>query len=649
MIEEILHFYSEYRIILIGLLSLLFLILGIRIWTRISNIKTQSTEKDEMIREIHLDAEKIREQALSESVEQKVVKSGSGKLKSSKGNRPLAEKKVKKSEAEGNEGIVKTNKRKKDQTHETKDSIAKEVDGKQDEKLSPKEIPVLVNKEKQEALVINSPKSERRKATPELEIKKPINSIEDDEGLELGALQKENVPVVEDVIGKLKADKEINNRELENDIQNSKPLSSKEKNIKSEGKEYSKSAEGSTCLLPIKYIPNDLWLQTTDLKTYPIVNMPVKDALVLLPLHGKVKTKGISEEQFKSCFEKYFPNKTLCNQHLEFKGAKHDYEPDLIFKEREFNLFVDIEIDEPYSGASRKPMHYTGSYDIDRDHYFNKYGWVVIRFAEYQIVKEELACIKTIAKVVDSLIGSDYANRFENISDLIPIPEWNYDQAKAWAEENYRESYLGITFKSTVDEDESVETEINIEKESFDDLNADKIDYRDTIVAQVDTELEEKIKIINEVIKKNSPIIFNYSSGEKRIVQPSALNKNRSVYTMVGNDIITLNEQTFELRLISDIDLDACLNDKIYTNQDEIKQMIEFAMDNDLYILMKYFKYSGESDMRTISSIQYTDEFKEWGYETGVHIKAFCNLRNEERSFKIERIAGMAVLNFSYS
>ena len=63
-----------------------------------------------------------------------------------------------------------------------------------------------------------------------------------------------------------------------------------------------------------------------------------------------------------------------------------------------------------------------------------------------------------------------------------------------------------------------------------------------------------------------------------------------------------------------------------------IKEYIDKAIREQLTITIKYVKYEGEISTRTISDLNYSDEF---GDE---YIECYCHLRNERRTFKISRI-----------
>jgi hypothetical protein len=105
------------------------------------------------------------------------------------------------------------------------------------------------------------------------------------------------------------------------------------------------------------------------------------------------------------------------------------------------NIFINIEIDEPYDGWTRTPTHCNSDNDL-RDNFFTKRGWIVIRFAEIQIHQNPKGCCDFIKSIINSIVDSKSllvsANEIENVK------QWDSLQSKKWAKENYRENYLGI-------------------------------------------------------------------------------------------------------------------------------------------------------------------------------------------------------------
>lgn len=73
--------------------------------------------------------------------------------------------------------------------------------------------------------------------------------------------------------------------------------------------------------------------------------------------------------------------------------------------------------------------------------------------------------------------------------------------------------------------------------------------------------------------------------------------------------------------------------------ESEIKRAITCKYD----IEIKYEKYNGETSKRKVSNISYNNNYKDYGYNDD-HIKGYCHLRNEERTFRISRITAVRVL-----
>lgn len=75
-----------------------------------------------------------------------------------------------------------------------------------------------------------------------------------------------------------------------------------------------------------------------------------------------------------------------------------------------------------------------------------------------------------------------------------------------------------------------------------------------------------------------------------------------------------------------------------------IKDTLKQAMDENHHVLIKYRKFEGDVSERTLSNIQFNNSFEEDGFHND-HIKAYCHLREEERTFKIDRIISITILN----
>ena len=63
-----------------------------------------------------------------------------------------------------------------------------------------------------------------------------------------------------------------------------------------------------------------------------------------------------------------------------------------------------------------------------------------------------------------------------------------------------------------------------------------------------------------------------------------------------------------------------------------IREYIDKAINSGNKVTIKYVKFDGSRSTRTISELEYSDEFGD------DYISAFCHMRQERRTFKISRI-----------
>ncbi len=183
---------------------------------------------------------------------------------------------------------------------------------------------------------------------------------------------------------------------------------------------------------------------------YPIIKIPKKGCIVKSYRIGTSYRRGYKEQDFESMLKKYFSNIFEIRGDIRINTGDYSrpYEPDiaLIDNKSGKNIRIDIEIDEPYSGITRQPIHCI-SEDEQRNIYFKKRGWIVIRLSELQVHKHEKECLKFIAKFIQAL-GLNYKmhHLLENTPDLIEENQWDALQAQKWEQKKYREKYLNHEF-----------------------------------------------------------------------------------------------------------------------------------------------------------------------------------------------------------
>jgi hypothetical protein len=191
--------------------------------------------------------------------------------------------------------------------------------------------------------------------------------------------------------------------------------------------------------LKINYHPNQFFEQE-DLYEYPVVKMPKEDSYLKLPRIGRALGKGYKEWEFHQALLSHFTDlEVWVDLHMAIPYFNKPYEPDLVLIDKALNLYIDIEIDEPYDGYYRFPRHEVEK-DDNRDLFFTESGWIVIRFTERQVHLQEKECIAYIKDVLNSI----YSYRLEVTSNCNPEKQWDYQQAVHWEKEHYREKYLGI-------------------------------------------------------------------------------------------------------------------------------------------------------------------------------------------------------------
>lgn len=104
---------------------------------------------------------------------------------------------------------------------------------------------------------------------------------------------------------------------------------------------------------------------------------------------------------------------------------------------------INIEIDEPY-GSDNLPRHGSDCpQDELRDEFFCSNNWIVIRFAEEQIVRYPLGCCRVIAQILYQTTGDRrFLTQLETVRELPLIPRWTTQQAEAMARQKVRQNYL---------------------------------------------------------------------------------------------------------------------------------------------------------------------------------------------------------------
>ena len=236
--------------------------------------------------------------------------------------------------------------------------------------------------------------------------------------------------------------------------------------------------------LRILFNPNSYFLQD-DQYQYPVVKMPKQNTILKLPRAGRSNQKGYKENEFFNQLKQNLTDIELAiNVHMVIPNFNKPYEPDIVLFDKSLNLYIDIEIDEPYDGYYRYPTHYINpedevKQDNIRDLFFTESGWIVIRFTEKQVHCQTFECINYIKNVLHTL----YNRAFVNNTNCENENQWDYNLCIQWQKIYYRENYLGIErfqkqycykeIEIDIQESESIENVIQrTKKYQFDSRNS---------------------------------------------------------------------------------------------------------------------------------------------------------------------------------
>ncbi len=177
--------------------------------------------------------------------------------------------------------------------------------------------------------------------------------------------------------------------------------------------------------------------------SYPIIYTPENQSLLKLPRIGRSDVRGYKEEDFINAIKSSELDISIAdNLHITIPGSTKVYEPDIVLFDESLNLYMDVEIDEPYGSFLRIPTHTIEGNDNIRNVFFQESGWIVVRFSEKQVHEDVCNCIETLKEII-SLIKE--SKSLKNYQKRLLEVRWDDRQSQIWEKELYREKYLGIS------------------------------------------------------------------------------------------------------------------------------------------------------------------------------------------------------------
>jgi hypothetical protein len=256
--------------------------------------------------------------------------------------------------------------------------------------------------------------------------------------------------------------------------------------------------------------------------------------------------KGRSEPSFQEYLKRYFPNKIETQKGFNIPNYQYPYTPDFIYVDSSLNLYIDIEIDEPYflnKSGQFEPYHYLYSKkDKDRNQFFLEKNWIVIRFAEEQVVHQPESCCRVIAETIAELLKDDsILYRFDNISPLNPIEIWTEAEASKMADSQYRDQYLDKSTLFTLNEEDLIYVK-PVSPESIRERISQSL--KNLIAAKAAQEQEEiHNRLKDKIIAKAAEVKTGSKSLDKHLNDLQALPINSDEYYILKEALMLKAKQ----------------------------------------------------------------------------------------------------------
>jgi hypothetical protein len=170
----------------------------------------------------------------------------------------------------------------------------------------------------------------------------------------------------------------------------------------------------------------------------------------MLPHEGLGEASvGSFDGYLVSRLEEYFGEDRIFTGIKVYGNKQGNYlVPDAVYIDMDIGLHIAIESDEPYSLKQTnygEPIHYIGYLDDERreEVYVNKYKWILVRFAEEQVIRYADSCCKKIAQLLAEILSDpSYLTPFAEVSDLPLIQRWTQAKAQEMVTIKHRDTYF---------------------------------------------------------------------------------------------------------------------------------------------------------------------------------------------------------------
>jgi very-short-patch-repair endonuclease len=155
-------------------------------------------------------------------------------------------------------------------------------------------------------------------------------------------------------------------------------------------------------------------------------------------------TLGASEMAFREVLKEYFGDRIHSQLRFPLQNSNNCYSTDFALTLGEIEVNLDVEIDEPFNLKNGRATHSIDHYhDRYRNTFFLNGNWIIVRFAEEQVVRYPKSCCKELATVIATTTGlRQYLKLLEYEPTLPPVEQWTKRQANSMSKRKYRNHYL---------------------------------------------------------------------------------------------------------------------------------------------------------------------------------------------------------------
>ena len=295
-------------------------------------------------------------------------------------------------------------------------------------------------------------------------------------------------------------------------------------------------------------------------------------------------------------------------------------------------------------------------------------GWIVIRFAEIQVHQNPASCCRFIADVIKSINPKfEVPSVLAKADRIETVRQWTQEEAQTWSKAKYRETYLGIQQFGNTSSNQSLEISETELGEKIEEKIIDEKPFVPSSKPTIQTK-NPKLVIIDSVITKGGYLTFAYQ-GSTTVVKPiKVIDSDLHAFCYVKNI-----EKDFNIYEMSDLNA----KESYYTLRvagptigiDKISNAVNTAINYQKHIRMKYTRASwnqmrvdpstgelimnrteAEESTRTINNVQLSinalaeDQINAYNLNSN-HITAYCNKREEQRTFRFDRIGQIEILD----